>query len=64
MAICFACDRKVGKPATAVMTTDGQVVVVGQECFKNIGKGVTWQPPKGGPKLQRIPGVSYRKVKP
>lgn len=50
---CFACDRPLGtKPAMAV-TSDGQHVFVGLECFRQIVNSgdAGYQPPLGGPRL-------------
>jgi hypothetical protein len=53
---CFACGRALGRNPALADTRDGQVVFVGSECFKLIKRGnVGWQPPKGGPRLYRIP---------
>ena len=50
---CFACDRKIAKGAVNADTRDGQVVIVGPECYRKIRKAgaVGYQPPKGGPRL-------------
>ena len=47
---CFACDRKLGKNPHVAVTSDGQRVYVGSECFKKLD-GCGYQPPLGGPKL-------------
>lgn len=51
---CFACGRSLKNVFQfPCKTSDGQRVVVGPECYKNVktaGKE-GWQPPKGGPKL-------------
>jgi hypothetical protein len=51
---CFACDRPIKrKVPLQAMTIDGQLVVIGSECYRQIGKDPTngYQPPKGGPKV-------------
>ena len=47
---CFACDKRVGKNPHVAVTSDGQRVYVGSECFKKLD-GYGYQPPLGGPKL-------------
>jgi hypothetical protein len=59
---CFACDKRLGQNPRHAVTSDGQVVAVGSECYKQIGTD-GWQPPKGGPVLFRGPftlsGVAF-----
>ena len=52
MRRCFACDRRLSSNPYVAVTIDGQIVYVGSDCYKNIGKA-GWQPPKGGPRLYR-----------
>ena len=54
---CFACDRKLGRNPCLADTRDAQIVYVGTECYKLIKAAgeAGYQPPKGGPRLYRIP---------
>lgn len=53
---CYACGRKVGSAARLVVTSDGQPVYVGGECYSSIARADEdgWQPSKGGPRLHRL----------
>lgn len=53
---CFACDKPLTKPYRA-NTLDGQVVLVGSDCYGHIKAAGEqgYQPPMGGPKLYPLP---------
>ncbi len=52
---CFACDKVTKNPDWAI-TSDGQTVYVGSDCWRRICKAGKdgYQPPKGGPRLYRV----------
>ena len=52
MRRCFACDKPLKPNPHVAVTLDGQIVYVGSECYKRIGKD-GFQPPSGGPKIYR-----------
>lgn len=57
MRRCFACDKFMRSYQNdVVITSDGQTVYAGPDCFKLIKKAKEhgYQPPKGGPKLYLI----------
>jgi PP-loop superfamily ATP-utilizing enzyme len=50
---CYACNRKLRKALHTVITSDGQRVDVGPDCYDKIDLAGSrgYQPPLGGPKL-------------
>lgn len=57
---CYACDRMLGCNPARVMNEDSQIVFVGLECWKRVleAGAMGYQPPKGGPRLYPMPGVT------
>lgn len=50
---CYACGKQLKIETLKALTSDGQTVFVGPDCYKCIKKAHTagYQPPLGGPKL-------------
>ena len=60
MIKCFVCDKPIPKYVwLRVITSDGQTVTVGFNCYKKIKatKDNGYQPPSGGPRLYLIKEV-------
>jgi hypothetical protein len=49
---CYVCDRKLSNNPNVAVTSDGKIVYIGSECYRNIS-ALGWQPPKGGPVLYK-----------
>lgn len=50
---CFSCNKPLHRARIIAVTTDGQTVYVGPDCYRKIIEAGTagYQPPLGGPKL-------------
>ncbi len=61
---CFACGKKLTEDHHhhIVDTRDDQMVIVGSSCYENIKKSGEdgYQPPRGGPKLWRVPRSFFK----
>ena len=55
-AECYACDRPLKTSPYEVVTEDGQLQLVGPDCWRRVEKAgpLGYQPPKGGPRLKRV----------
>ena len=59
---CFACGKKLKENLHVADTRDSQTIIVGPCCYRNIKKSGEhgYQPPRGGPKLWRVPKSFYK----